>query len=450
VPATPAVPFWRNPRHRATLYQAVFLLASIGFAGWLFGNAMDHLQAHRVSHGFGFLWSESSVPVSETVPLPDAPALRTGGALFALAVIVALMRPAGALVSPFRRTPRWIFSLAASALLLAAFGAWFGGGVNFVSYRPPAPYGLALATALVNTLKVAAVAVVLSLLLGLLIGLCRLSPNLLLSRIALAYVELMRNLPLLLHVFFWYFGILQTLPGVRGSLRLGDLVFLNNRGMIVAEPTTAPASAIWLLLLVIAAAAIAVLVRVAGVRRRAGRSAPLAVPVLAVLAFTCVLGSIAGAPLHLDRPQLRGFNFVGGLSLTPEFAALLIALTLYHAAFVAEIVRSAIGSVHAAQTEAELSLGLSRGRVLWLIVLPQAQRVAIPALISSSLGLIKDTSLGVTIGYPELVEVSGTVLEVSGQVFEVIVLVVGFYMTITLSFSALVNWYHAKLRLPGS
>ena len=416
-------------------------------------NALDHLRARHVTYGFAFLRAESSVPVSETMPLPvpDPAAMRGGMGLLVAAAGLLLVSRAGSWFGSSWRPPRSVSRLAIALVVLAPVVGWVSGNVVFATYQPPSSYALALATALANTVKVAAAAIVLSLVLGLIVGLSRLSRNPLLSRIALAYVELMRNVPLLLHVFFWYFGVFQALPAVRGSLHLGDLLFVNNRGLILAEPTPSPASPAWLAIVALAGLATAALLRAARARRvRTGRSVPVALPFFGIVAAGCVLGSLAGAPLHLDRPQLRGFNFVGGLSLTPEYGALLVALALYHAAFVAEILRSAIVAVHRAQTEAGLSLGLSPRQVLWLVVLPQAQRIAIPALLATSLGLIKDTSLGVTIGYPELVEVSGTVLEASGQVLEVIAIVVGFYMLLTLSFSALVNRYHARLRLPGA
>jgi general L-amino acid transport system permease protein len=435
---------------QALLWQVIFVVVLSLGAAWMLRNAFDNLQSRGVAAGFGFLWAETSLPLSETVPIPvfkDGATTALLGFIVLAAITAVSVRRMMASDTP--SIPRSLGGVPSVVLLgiLAVLLYIHRFDIEFITYTAPGIYGVALLTALMNTVKAAVVAIALCLIVGLVAGLCRLSANWLLSRLALVYIELMRNVPLLLLVFFWYFGVLRTLPNVRNSIALADLIFLSNRGVVLAQPVPASGTGAWLYLGILIAAGSTLYWR----WRLAFSTASVRVALVGLLvAAVSFVGWRFGPPALLIRPKLQGFNFVGGITLTPEYAGLLIALVLYNGAFIAEIVRSAIQSVARGQAEAALSLGLNRGQVIRLVILPQARRVAIPPALSTCLGLIKDTSLGVAIGYPELVAVSGTILEVSGQVLEIILLIVVFYMVLTLSFSALVNWYNARIRVPGT
>lgn len=442
---------WRNRQAQALFYQALFIamLAALFYA--MAANAVQNLRARGITTGFDFLATTSSFVISETVPLPllDAQDTRSVAMLLIAGIVLwGLRRRLASSTVPNAVGPRLLTWLLRLALPAAALWILLGK-VHFVSYAVPGTYELGLLTGFANTIKVAIVAIVLSLLLGLALGLCRLSPNWLISRGAALYLNIVRNVPLLLVIFFWYFGVIRALPGVRDSFDLSGMIVLNNRGVFLPEPVGGPG------LLALSASWIAVAVALFFYRRyvrryqeRTGIRLPLLIPALTLLAVTAISAHlIFGPPVHWSFPILQGFNYEGGLVVTPEYASLLLALVIYAAAFISEIVRSAILAVPAEQTEAGLSLGLSRFQALRLIVLPQALRIAIPPTTATCLGLIKDTSLGVAIGYPELVSVGGTILDVSGHVLEVIAITIAFYMSLTLLFSALMSWYHARVDL---
>jgi len=297
---------------------------------------------------------------------------------------------------------------------------------------------------------VAAIGIVLATILGFLVGLARLSPNWLVARLAGGYVELIRNLPLLFQLLFWYLAVLGTLPGPRQSISLFGEIFLNNRGIIVPAPVAGEGTGA--VIAVFALSVIATLaLRVWAKRRqmRTGRQFPLFWTGLALLAGPPLVALVAlGFPIRFESPELRGFNFVGGVRLLPEFIALLVALTTYTAAFIAEVVRAGVLAVPRGQTEAAFALGLRRGLALRLIVVPQALRVIVPPLTNQYLNLTKNSSLAVAVGYPDLFAVfAGTALHQTGQAIEIIAITMAVYLAISLITSALMNWYNARIQV---
>ncbi len=327
--------------------------------------------------------------------------------------------------------------------------AGFGITMSLIEYSEQSSYGRAFLVGLLNTVLVAVLGVVFATVLGFTVGLARLSSNWLVVRLAAAYVETIRNIPLLLQIFFWYFLALNALPGPRQSLVLGDIVFLNNRGLyvpsLVFEPASGwaePALGIWLIGYIAAwlfrrtpliGDAMAGLMHVLWV-------------VGAVLAFVVVIG----VPTETSVPALGGFNFRGGWVLIPELVALLAALGIYTAAFIAEVVRAGIESVPRGQVEAARALGLTRRQTLATIVIPQALRVIIPPLTNQYLNLTKNSSLAAAIAYPDLVSVfAGTVLNQTGQAVEVIAITMAVYLALSLTISALMNVYQWHLKRRG-
>ncbi len=321
---------------------------------------------------------------------------------------------------------------------------------HLIPYDEQASYGTAFVVALLNTLLVAVLGIIGATVLGFALGVARLSSNFLVSRLALAYIEVVRNIPLLLQLFFWYFAVLRALPGASDSLSLGHYIFLNMRGLYVPEPSAAPGFVGFLMLFGAAlAGAVALLIwarrrqRLTGAVVPAWRLAGLGVALVTILAFFAT-----GQPVTWTLPELKGFNFTGGLVLIPELVALLLALTIYTAAFIAEIVRAGILAVSHGQTEAALALGLSRGQTLRLVVVPQAMRVIVPPLTNQYLNLTKNSSLAAAIAYPDLVLVfAGTVLMQTGQAVEVIALTMLVYLTLSLAISLLMNRYSRSLAL---
>ena len=384
--APPRVAFYNNPKVRAVFYQ-LLLLAVVLWFGYEFAlNAKANLDAKRVTSGFGFL---------DTT-------------------------------------------------------AGFAVNLSLIPYRETDTYARVFLVGLLNTLLVSGIGIVLATVLGFVIGIARLSPNWLVARLAGGYVELIRNLPLLFQILFWYLAVLATLPGPRQSISLFGEIFLNNRGLIVPAPAASEGAGY-----VVAAFALGVIATIAlrfwGRRQqdRTGRPFPLFWTGLAlVIALPLVVLVATGFPIGFQKPELRGFNFVGGIRLLPEFVALLFALATYTAAFIAEIVRAGILAVPRGQTEAALALGLRRGATLRLVVVPQALRVIVPPLTNQYLNLTKNSSLAVAVGYPDLVAVfAGTTLSQTGQAIEIIAITMAVYLAISLLTSALMNWYNAHIRV---
>ncbi len=376
---------WSDPVFRSFVWQVVIVGGVIALGWYLVANTNRNLAARRIATGFAFLHRTAGIPIGESL-IPYNPDVDT--------------------------------------------------------------YGRALIIGILNTLKVAVVGIVLATVSGTLIGIARLSKNWLLAKLAAIYVETLRDLPVLLQLLFWY-ALLQALPAPRQSLRIGDLAFLSNRGIKVPALVWDPAY-LWVLLAFLAGLAATLLWsrRAARVQEATGqrpRTWPEAVGLLAVLPLA--VWAVLGAPFAWERPVLRGFNFTGGLTLTPEYAALVLGLSIYTAAYIAEIVRAGIQSIPQGQWEAAGALGLRHGVTLRKIVLPQALRVIIPPMTSQYLNLTKNSSLAVAIGFQDVVSIASTTLNQTGQAVEGIAVIMAVYLTISLSISLFMNWYNARIAL---
>jgi general L-amino acid transport system permease protein len=390
-----------NPDVRAILYQIV-VVGAVAFGVWyLISNTMANLETRKIATGFGFLGREAGLPIGEAI----------------------------------------------------------------VAYSPADTYLRALYVGLLNTLRVAVLGIVLATVLGTIIGIARLSRNWLVAQTARVYVEVMRNLPLLLQLLFWWTLFRDMFPGPRDATNpfawlclFGecltdvspfDSYFLSNRG--IKFPVLAWQGEHTIVLATMLLGIIATWALAAWARKRqalTGQQFPIIRSAFGlILGVPLVVFVASGAPIEFDKPVLRGFNFVGGGTLTPEFAALLIGLVLYTAAFIGEIVRSGILAVSHGQTEAALALGLKRGLVLRLVVLPQALRVIVPPTTSQYLNLTKNSSLAVAIGYPDIVSVANTTLNQTGQAIEGIAIIMLVYLTISLSISLFMNWYNKHIAL---
>lgn len=342
------------------------------------------------------------------------------------------------------------------AHIASGFGFWnntagFDISQTLIEYSAQAStYGRAFWVGLLNTLLVAAIGIIIATILGFIIGIARLSKNWLVARAASGYVETIRNIPLLLQLLFWYNAVLKALPELRDSFKIPGGIILNNRGLFVPHPIFA-AQFKWVVFAVIFGilASIAFYVWARKRQEQTGQQAP---------AFTAALGliiglplavlALTGFPLSFEFPQAGRFNIAGGVEILPEFAALLFGLSIYTAAFIAEVVRAGIRAVSHGQTEAAYSLGLRAQPTLRLIVVPQAMRVIIPPLTSQYLNLTKNSSLAVAIGYPDLVQVfTGTVLNQTGQAVEVVAITMAVYLAISLGTSLLMNFYNSRIAL---
>lgn len=375
-----------DPRVRAWLFQVVTVVFVVGLGWYLFHNTQANLQHRGITSGFDFL-----------------------------------ERSAG-----------------------------FGIAQHLIPYVESDSYARVFVIGLLNTLLVTFIGIILATVLGFVIGVARLSPNWMISKLATVYVETFRNIPPLLQILFWYFAVFLTLPGPRGSINLDDTFFISNRGLNMPGATLAEGFWPFVLALVLAVLAIVLMVRLAN-KRFDETGEPFHKFWVGLLMFIgipgiCVL--LFGSPVHWEVPQLKGFNFVGGWVLIPELLALTLALTIYTAAFIAEIVRSGIRSVSHGQTEAARSLGLREGPTLRKVIIPQALRVIVPPLTSQYLNLAKNSSLAAGIGYPEMVSLfAGTVLNQTGQAIEVIAITMSVYLAISLSISLLMNWYNKRIAL---
>jgi general L-amino acid transport system permease protein len=378
--------FLRDRKVRDVLWQAAGAVALIALVWFFVRNASENMVKAGIASGFQFLWRDSGIEV------------------------------------PF----------------------------NLTGYKPSDTILALLWTGIVNTLLVSAASIVVATVIGFTVGLLRLSRNWLLSTLAGVYVEFVRNIPLLFFVLFWYFGVLAALPTPRESLSFLDIVFLNRRGLSIPTPDDVAGLRLALLATVLLIAAQWGIARWARARQaRTGRDfATWAVGfvvcgVLPVLAFVA-----AGAATSWDVPTLRGFNYRGGFVLVPEFVALFAALSTYTAGFIAEAVRGGILSVRQGQIDAARALGLSPGRIVRLVVIPQAMPVIIPPLTSQYLNLIKNSSFGAAIAYPEIVAVfMGSALVSTGQSIEIIAITLAIYLALSLAVSAFMNWYNARHRL---
>ncbi len=384
LPAKP--PLWNDPKARALAFQIIASLAVAGFIVYIINNTLHNLELRGISTGFGFLSNE----------------------------------------------------------------AGFGVLQSLIEYDETHTYGRTFLVGLLNTILVSVLGIVFATLLGFLMGVARLSSNWLIAKLAAAYIEIFRNIPLLLQIFFWYFAVGINMPHPRQSIEVLDIVFLNNRGLYMPRPVFG--EAFWLTLLALAVAVIAVIVLVRWAHRRQDATGKQFHTFYASLGILIGLPGLvfllSGAPLTWELPELRGFNFRGGLSVIPELFSLVLALSVYTGTFIAETVRAGIQSVSHGQTEAAHALGLRSGPTLQLIIIPQAMRVIIPPLTSQYLNLTKNSSLAAAIGYPDLVAVfAGTTLNQTGQAVEVIAMTMTVYLTLSLTISLFMNWYNARMAL---
>lgn len=375
---------WNDPETRALVYQ-ILILGLVALGVWyLASNTLRNLAARNISTGFAFLHEE----------------------------------------------------------------AGFAIGESMIEYTPADTYGHAVLVGLLNTLRVSVIGVIAATLFGTVLGIGRLSKNWLISRLAGLYIEVMRNIPLLLQLFFWYALITEVMPGPRQALTPLPSVFISNRGLKI--PWLRGDAMDWIFGgLALAIVLIVLLAHWARRRQEAtGRIFPLVRTAIALLVVVpALLWWVSGSGIQIDRPVLKGFNFQGGLSLSPEFAALLAGLVIYTSAFVAEVVRSGIQAVDQGQWEAASSIGLPRARILRLVVLPQAMRVIIPPMTSQYLNLTKNSSLAVAIGYPDIVAVTNTILNQTGQAIEGIMIIMAAYLVVSLSISVFMNWYNKRIAL---
>ena len=330
--------------------------------------------------------------------------------------------------------------------------AGFDISQTLVPYDSRSTYADAFIVGILNTLLVSILGIVFSTILGFFLGIIRLSPNWLISKIAETYTEVIRNIPLLLQVLFWYLAILTPLPGPRLAMHFSDIIFLCNRGLQIPKPIPEPGF-IATPLSFLGAVLLSVLLFQWSKRRQLRTGLrfpdyPIAIALLLGMPFIAMI--LTGFPIQWELPVLQGFNFVGGITVLPELIALWLALTLYSATFIGEYVRSGIMAVDKGQREAAYALGHQPFLIYRLIVIPQAMRVVTPPLISQYLTLVKNSSLAVVIGYPELIHVfAGTALNQSGQAVEIISITMAVYLGISLFISLIMNWYNKKFALRG-
>ena len=335
------------------------------------------------------------------------------------------------------------------------FGFWnevagFDINLHLISYTNLSTYGRAFWVGLLNTLLIAVICIPLATLLGFAIGVARLSPNWLLSRLALVYTSILRNIPLLLLLLFWYNAVLKSLPGPRQSISIGDVVFLDNRGLYLPMPVPREQS-VWFISAIAAALILAAGFREWARRRqeRTGEQAPSALVVVGLIFGLPAIASVAGgAPFGFDIAKLSGFNLKGGLQVIPEMAALVFGLVTFTAAFIAEIVRAGLLAVPVGQSEAAAALGLHRGLTMKLVVVPQAMRLITPPLTSQYLNIVKNSSLAVFIGYPDLVQIfAGTVLNQTQAAVQVMAITMAVYLFISLAVAVALNLFNARYAL---
>ena len=378
--------FLRDRKVRDILWQAAGAIVLVALVWFFVRNASENMVKAGIASGFNFLWRDSGIEV------------------------------------PF----------------------------NLTGYKPSDTILALLWTGVVNTLLVSAVSIVVATVIGFTVGLLRLSSNWLLSTLAGVYIEFVRNIPLLFFVLFWYFGVLAALPTPRESLSLADVAFLNRRGLSIPTPNDLTGLRLALLAVVVLVAAQWGLARWARARQaRTGRDFPTWAVGLATCGALPILAlALGAAATSWDVPTLRGFNYRGGFVLVPEFVALFAALSTYTAGFIAEAVRGGILSVRQGQIDAARALGLTSGRIVRLVVIPQAMPVIIPPLTSQYLNLIKNSSFGAAIAYPEIVAVfMGSALVSTGQSIEIIAITLAIYLTLSLAVSLFMNWYNARHRL---
>ena len=386
VSAQPKAAFYNRAEVRSTFFQILVFIGLAYFFYTIYNNTLTNMEARGIRTGFGFM-----------------------------------SQPAG-----------------------------FDILLKLIPFEATDSYGRTFFVGLLNTLLVSVISIIFATLLGFLVGVSRLSNNWLVAKVATVFVETFRNIPLLLQIFFWYFAVLATLPGVRNSISFADSIFVNVRGLSVPRIVWEAGSSIVFYAFLAAIAAAFFLARWARKRQEAtgepfpsfwaGLGLLIGLPLLAFL--------ISGMPASVDVPKLQGFGFQGGMTLIPELVALSVALSVYTAAFIAEAVRAGVQSVSHGQVEAAAALGLPNAKVLRFVTIPQALRVIVPPLNSQYQNLIKNSSLAMAIGYPDLVAVfMGSTLNQVGQAVEIVFLTMLVYLLINLILSLFMNWYNAKIKL---
>lgn len=379
------VPFWLDPKKRAILFQ-LLSIAVVGLIAWyLVSNTVVNLKRQNIATGFSFLGKEAAFEIGESL----------------------------------------------------------------IPYSAANSYTRALIVGALNTIKVAFVGIVVTLVLGTIIGVARLSSNWLVAKLSAIYIEVMQDLPVLLQLVFWYAIFYESLPPPSEALCPGAGIFLCKRGVAFTVPEAHPAHLPMLIAFLIGCVGVYILRRWAKKRQeQTGRYFPVfRVSLAALIGLPLIVWLAAGAPMAMDAPKLTGFNFEGGLTVSPEFMALLLGLVLYTSAFVAEVVRAGIQSVSKGQREAAMAIGLRPTLVLNLVILPQALRVIVPPLTSQMLNLTKNSSLAVAIGYPDFVSVANTTINQTGQSIEGVALIMAVYLLFSLSTSAFMNWYNKRVAL---
>ena len=380
-----SVPFWLDPKKRAIMFQiAVFAMVGL-LAYYLVSNTLLNLKKQSIATGFSFFHKESSFEIGESL----------------------------------------------------------------ITYSAASSYGRALVVGALNTLKVGFIGIVFTIILGTIVGVARLSSNWLVSKLAAIYIEVMQDIPILLQLFFWYAIFYETLPSPQQALCPISGLFLCNRGVAFTVPEAQPAHKYMILALFLGCGVVYLLRRWARKRQeKTGKFFPvLRVSIGLIIGLPLITWLAFDAPVKMDIPKLVGFNFKGGMTVSPEFIALLLGLILYTAAFVAEVVRAGIQSVSKGQREAAMSIGLRPAPILNLVILPQALRVIIPPLTSQMLNLTKNSSLAVAIGYPDFVSVANTTINQTGQAIEGVALIMAVYLIFSLTTSVFMNWYNKRVAL---
>ncbi len=385
----PKQDIFKSGKFRSIVVQSIVLILVIGSILWIVNNAATNMAANGIAHGFSFLWESSMFDI---------------------------------------------------------------GYLPFIEHTPSLTYFNAFVVGLLNTILVAILGIFLATIIGFLVGIGRLSDNWLVARFCGFYVEALRNIPLLLQLFFWYHAVLRILPRAKNSLNIGDNFYLNLKGLFIPKPI--PEAGFNYVLLIGIFSIIAIIVLYIWSKKRqslTGHQFPVFYASLAIFIIPVLIVSFLNSnPIYLEQPVLKGFNFKGGIRLTPELVALLLALSLYTATFIAENVRSGILAINKGQIEAANAVGLKRILILRLIVIPQAMRVIIPPLTSQYLNLTKNSSLAVAIAYPDLVHVfAGTALMQTGQAVEILAITMSVYLSLSLTISLLMNWYNKAMSLKG-
>jgi general L-amino acid transport system permease protein len=376
---------WNDPVIRGWVFQIV-VVTLVGLLAWfLVSNTIENLQRQKIASGFHYLEREAGFEIGDTM----------------------------------------------------------------IAYSPASTYARAILVGLLNTLKVAVLGIVMATVLGTLIGVGRLSPNWLLAKICECYVEMFRNVPLLLWLFLIYKLISEAFPGPRQAINVLSSFFLSNRGLYVPVPLADPIHEWMGVALLVGIAATLVVKRWAKKRQDAtGQPFPtIRAGTGLIIGLPLVVWLLGGAPHHMSWPELKGFNFDGGMVIQPEFTALLVGLVLYTSAFVAEIVRSGILALNKGQSEAAMAIGLSRSQVMRLVLLPQALRIIVPPMTSQYLNITKNSSLAIAIGYPDLVASVNVTINQTGQAIENILIIMAAYLSVSLSISAFMNWYNKRIAL---